>query len=181
MALVLRVGGVAEPLLEHVARVVQRPHQRRVIRHVEDVEPVAVARRVHHPIERLVVVHLAGGEPEHRAHRLGDDRPRRPATMSRSRDQRPFSRASNSAAKRSPPPRGRGNVASGTSSSVDRRRARPSRRSRDPTPSPAAPSRAMTRRASYGASPVFIIRCRRCRTMPETVCTIEVNAAIGIT
>ena len=36
-------------------------------------------------------------------------------------------------------------------------------------------------RASYGASLVFTIRQSRCSTMPETVCTIEVNAAIGTT
>ena len=34
----------------------------------------------------------------------------------------------------------------------------------------------MTIRASYGASPVFTIRCSRCSTMPDTVCTIDVNA-----
>ena len=39
----------------------------------------------------------------------------------------------------------------------------------------------MTMRASYGASPVCIIRCRRCSTMPDTVWTIEVKAPIGMT
>ena len=34
---------------------------------------------------------------------------------------------------------------------------------------------------SYGVSPVFTIRCSRCSTMPEMVCTIEVNAAMGMT
>ena len=39
----------------------------------------------------------------------------------------------------------------------------------------------MTIAASYGTSPAFSMRLRRCRTMPETVCTIDVNAPIGIT
>ena len=34
----------------------------------------------------------------------------------------------------------------------------------------------MTSRASCGVSPVFTIRCRRCSTMPDTVCTIDVKA-----
>ena len=38
-----------------------------------------------------------------------------------------------------------------------------------------------TARVSAGASPVRIIRCRRCRTMPDTVWTIEVKAATGMT
>ncbi len=38
-----------------------------------------------------------------------------------------------------------------------------------------------TARDSRGVSPVRIIRCRRCRTMPETVWTMEVKAATGIT
>ena len=38
-----------------------------------------------------------------------------------------------------------------------------------------------TARVSAGASPVRIMRYRRCSTMPETVCTIEVKAATGIT
>mgnify|MGYP003449262342 CR=1 FL=1 len=37
----------------------------------------------------------------------------------------------------------------------------------------------ITIRASYGVSPAFIIRCRRCSTSPDTVCTIEVKAATG--
>ena len=38
-----------------------------------------------------------------------------------------------------------------------------------------------TARDSLGVSPVSIIRCRRWRTMPDTVWTMEVNAATGIT
>ena len=38
-----------------------------------------------------------------------------------------------------------------------------------------------TAAASVGVSPVRIIRCRRWSTMPDTVCTIEVKAATGMT
>jgi len=38
-----------------------------------------------------------------------------------------------------------------------------------------------TTRASYGVSPLFTIRSSRCSTMPDTVCTIDVKAAIGMT
>ncbi len=51
----------------------QRPHQRRVIRDVEDVEPIPVPRRIHDPVERVLVRHLCRSQPEDRAHRLGDD------------------------------------------------------------------------------------------------------------
>jgi hypothetical protein len=39
----------------------------------------------------------------------------------------------------------------------------------------------ITWQVSYGESPVFTMRYSRCSTMPDTVCTIDVNAAIGIT
>ena len=51
----------------------QRAHQRRVMRDVEDVEAVAVLRRVHHPVERLVIAHVVGRQAEDRPHRFGDD------------------------------------------------------------------------------------------------------------
>ena len=38
-----------------------------------------------------------------------------------------------------------------------------------------------TRTFSAGVSPVRIIRYRRCSTIPDTVCTMDVNAATGIT
>jgi hypothetical protein len=38
-----------------------------------------------------------------------------------------------------------------------------------------------TARVSAGASPVRIMRWSRCSTIPLSVCTIEVKAAIGIT
>ena len=63
---------MTELLLEHVRRVVQRPHHRRVVRHVEHVDPVEVAGRVHHPVDGLVVAHLVGRQAEGGAHRVGD-------------------------------------------------------------------------------------------------------------
>jgi hypothetical protein len=63
MALILRVGGVTEALLEDVSRVVQRSHQRRVIRDVEHVEPIPVARRIHDRVDRLVIRHLVALSP----------------------------------------------------------------------------------------------------------------------
>jgi hypothetical protein len=39
----------------------------------------------------------------------------------------------------------------------------------------------MTTRDSYGASPEAAIRRSRCSVIPEMVCTIDVNAASGIT
>ena len=41
--------------------------------------------------------------------------------------------------------------------------------------------RPITWRASNGASPVAAMRRSRCSVIPEMVCTIEVNAASGIT
>ena len=39
----------------------------------------------------------------------------------------------------------------------------------------------MTACASYGVSLVFTMRCRRWSTIPDTVCTIDVNAPMGMT
>ena len=81
MALILRVGGVAQPLLEHVAGVIERAHHRRVIRDVEHVDAVLVLRRIHHPIDRLGVVHFRRGEAERRrAPRRRRRVPRRPTS-----------------------------------------------------------------------------------------------------
>ena len=55
MPLILGVGGVAQALAERVAGVLQRPHQRRVIRHLDRVEPVRIAGRIEQAIERVVV------------------------------------------------------------------------------------------------------------------------------
>jgi hypothetical protein len=100
--------------------------------------------------------------------------------QSRSRDTRPPSRASNAAAKASPPARARGNDASGSASlaSVSRPTFSKNKGSTSFTRSTIAP---MTSRASCGVSPALSIRCRRCSTSPETVCTIDVKAAIGMT
>ena len=73
MPLILRVGGVAQALLEHVGGVIERAHHRRVIRDVQHVDAIRVSGRVHHPIDRLGVVQFGGGEAEGGAHRVGDD------------------------------------------------------------------------------------------------------------
>ena len=57
-----------------VVHVVQRSHQRRVVRDVENVQPVRVRGGVHYPVQRLVICHLVRLQTEDRAHGIGNDR-----------------------------------------------------------------------------------------------------------
>ena len=72
MPLILRVGRVAQALPEGVAGVLQRSHQRRVIRHLDRVQPVGIAGRVEQAVEGVVGGQVVAVRAEHRAHRLGD-------------------------------------------------------------------------------------------------------------
>ena len=103
-----------------------------------------------------------------------------PADQSRKRDTRLPRRRSNSAANASPPARGAGNASSGSASrsKVSKPTFSKNIGSTSFTRSTIAP---ITMAASYGTSPAFNMRWRRCSTMPDTVCTIEVNAPIGMT
>ena len=113
VALVLRVGGVAQPLLERVGRMLQRAHQRRVIRHVHHFEAIAVPRGVQHPVDRLVVVHVVGGQAEGRPHGVGHRRLGARRVVDQARHTAAQAR-SNAAANASPPARACGNETSGS-------------------------------------------------------------------
>ena len=109
-------------LREGVAGVLQRPHQRRVVRHVQHVEPVPVPRRVQHA-DRCASS-SDSSSPSGRTRRAPRRRPpprRRPtqSTSCATRARRAARRTR--AANASPPAARRGNAASG---SVLRRRAR---------------------------------------------------------
>ena len=183
VALVLAVRGVGELLQERVGRVVQGAGQRRVHGEVQGLEAVAVARRG----SRASSSASSSGSASRRS-RPSTARTASAVVSSAARrvvhEQR---RCARRAARRAARPRRR-------RPRVTRQRATRRSRPRRAAPRPRARRRrgraARTRvdhrarrrpRSRAGVSPVRIIRYSRCSTMPETVCTIEVKAATGIT
>ena len=176
MALVLAIGGVADFFREREIRVLQRAHHRRVHADVERFQAIGIARRIEHPVERFRVGAFRRGQAQHGAIGVGHRRE---------------ARAANNPSAARCVPRAARRIRART---LRRRAARclPLRHvfhrrvveaieklridfanARDHL--------ADHGRASVGVSVAACIRHSRCSTMPESVCTMVVDAATGRT